>query len=228
MGKKKKKNSNYSGNVGPSVVPIKGGAAVKSADQYKNRIIAGVCAAVAVVLIVLIVIAALPKTKYVEMDFGSYGKIVIEVDCDEAPITADNFLDLVESGFYDGLTIFRAQSGFVIQGGKNDSVKLDPIKGEFSENGVSNNISHNRGVISMARTSEPNSATSQFFITLADSAKYSLDGKYAGFGHVVEGMDVVDAIANELMKHPSDSMGFVSSEYEIKIVSAKVIDYKAK
>ena len=162
---------------------------------------------------------------YVEIDFGSYGKVIIKLNYEEAPITAKHFASLVEDGFYDGLTIFRAQRNFVIQGGKNEKVKLDPIVGEFKENGYNNNISHKRGVISMARTSDPNSATSQFFITLDDSAISSLDGKYAGFGYVVEGMDVVDKIANALMSCESDYMGFVSDEDAITIVSAKTVEY---
>ena len=165
---------------------------------------------------------------YVEMDFGSYGKIVLKLDAKEAPITVSNFVKLVNDGFYDGLTIFRAQRNFVIQGGKDDSVNLTPIEGEFSANGHENNISHKRGTISMARTSDPNSATSQFFITLHDSAVSSLDGKYAAFGKVIEGMDVVDKIAEAILKCESDSMGFVSDADAIKIVSAKVIEYNEK
>ncbi len=162
--------------------------------------------------------------KYVEMEFENYGKIIIKVDGDEAPITAKNFMKLVNDGFYDGLTIFRAQAGFVIQGGENKSVTLEPIAGEFKENGYDNDISHNRGVISMARTNNPDSATSQFFITLDDDAKYSLDGKYAGFGYVIEGMDVVDAVAEALISAPSSGyMGFVSDSDAIKITYAKEI-----
>ena len=162
---------------------------------------------------------------YVEMDFGEYGKVILELDGKEAPITTKNFLDLVYSDFYNGLTIFRAQRGFVIQGGENEEINLTPIKGEFSSNGVENNITHIRGVISMARTKDPNSATSQFFITLDDSAAYSLDGDYAGFGRVIEGMDVVDSIANDLFNY-GGYMGFVDDAYAIEIKSAKIIDYK--
>ncbi len=164
---------------------------------------------------------------YVEMEFENYGKIVIKVDGEEAPITAANFMKLVRDGFYDGLTIFRAQANFVIQGGEDKSVNLKPIAGEFSENGYDNNIVHNRGVISMARTNDPNSATSQFFITLDDGAKYSLDGKYAGFGYVIEGMDVVDSVAAALISAPSSGyMGFVGDSDAIKIKYAKELkDY---
>ena len=218
---KKRKNSNYKGTA-----PVN----VRNADPdvRKNRIIWISCLVVAVVLlgaiIAAFVISSIPKISYVEMDFGDYGKIVIEVDGEAAPETAKNFIDLVDDGFYDGLTIFRAQANFVIQGGKDASANLTGIKGEFASNGYDNPISHTRGVISMARTNDPNSATSQFFITLHDSATYSLDGGYAAFGHVVEGMDVVDAIAEALLQCDSDSYGFVSDDDAITIVSAKVLD----
>lgn len=227
MSKKKGKNSNYSGKVDTKGLPYKKESPKPTFfEKYKNYIIYSVCGVLLVVLVLGIVLSSIPKKPvYVEMDFGSeYGKIVIEVDRNEAPKTAKNFISLVNDGFYDGLTIFRAQKDFVIQGGKNDSVKLNPIKGEFDSNGHKNDISHTRGVISMARTSDPDSATSQFFITLHDNAANSLDGDYAGFGHVVEGMDVVDKIANALFGYAVDSMGFVNDKDAIKIVSAKIIE----
>ncbi len=228
MSKKKHKNSNYSGQVDTKGVPYKKEEPKESFfEKYKNYIIYSVCGLLLLAMIVGIVFALLPKkAAYVEMDFGSYGKIVIEVDSEAAPRTAKNFISLVKDGFYDDLTIFRAQKNFVIQGGKDESVKLTPIVGEFESNGHTNNISHTRGVISMARNNDPDSATSQFFITLSDSAAYSLDGKYAGFGYVVEGMEVVDKIAEALFPHAVDSMGFVNDSNAIKIVSAKLIDYK--
>ena len=221
MSKKKGKNSNYKNNIGSEevVVETKG----LSPKQVKEIAIASSVAVAVIALIVIIVIATTPKTYLVEMDFGDYGKVVLELDEAEAPITVANFISLVEDGFYDGLTIFRAQKNFVIQGGKDDTANLTPIKGEFTSNGVANGISHTRGTISMARTSDHNSATSQFFITLHDNAVPSLDGKYAGFGKVIEGMDVVDKIAEDLMKCESDSMGFVFDADAIKIVSIKVI-----
>ena len=226
MSKNKRKNSNYK-----AYSESKTDVATKpkmSADTKKNIIIWAVTAVIILGVLLTAIISSIPRIYYVEMDFGEYGKILLELDEDDAPITVNNFVRLVKRGFYDDLTIFRAQKGFVIQGGKDDSANLQAITGEFDENGVANNISHVRGVISMARTNDPNSATSQFFITLDDSAKYSLDGKYAGFGHVIEGMDVVDAIAEALMKCPSDSMGFVGDDDAIKIVSAKVIKSKLK
>ena len=226
MSKKKSKNSNYSGKVDTKGIPYKKEAPKQTFLEKNKKLIAiSISAVLVVALFVGIVFACIPKKPvYVEMDFGSYGKIVIEVDRNEAPKTAKNFISLVESGFYDGLDIFRAQKDFVIQGGKNDSVKLNTIKGEFASNGHKNNISHKRGVISMARTNDPNSATSQFFITLHDKAADSLDGDYAGFGYVVEGMDVVDKIATALFDHAVDSMGFVNDKDAIKIVSAKIIE----
>ena len=126
------------------------------------------------------------------------GKIIkIELDETAAPLTVANFKKLVANGFYDGLTFHRVIPGFMIQGGDplgNGMGGADEtIKGEFAQNGVKNPIRHVRGVISMARAYDPNSASSQFFIMHADAPH--LDGAYAAFGHVVEGMDAVDEIA---------------------------------
>ena len=128
------------------------------------------------------------------------GDIYIRLFPDVAPITVANFRSLVASGFYNGLTFHRIMPGFVIQGGDPDGDGTGGsgtnIKGEFSANGVENNLSHTRGVFSMARGSySMDSASSQFFIVLDDSAIYSLDGSYASFGYVVSGMETVDAIA---------------------------------
>ncbi len=135
----------------------------------------------------------------VSMEIENYGVIKLELDADSAPITVKNFKDLVESGFYDGLSFHRVAPGFVIQGGdpsrNGTGGSSHTIKGEFSANGYDNPISHERGVISMARSNDYDSASSQFFIVLDDSAKESLDGMYAAFGHVTEGMDIVDKIA---------------------------------
>ncbi len=133
----------------------------------------------------------------IEMDNGAL--IKIELDETAAPITVKNFKKLVSEGFYDGLTFHRVIKGFMIQGGdplgNGTGGSKENIYGEFKSNGFDNPIQHVRGTISMARAMNPNSASSQFFIMHAD-APY-LDGQYAAFGHVVEGMDVVDAIANE-------------------------------
>ena len=131
----------------------------------------------------------------IEMDNG--GIIRIEVDEKAAPITAANFLKLVKEGFYDGLTFHRVISGFMVQGGDPTGTgaggSKDTIKGEFASNGYNNPLKHTRGVISTARTMDPNSASSQFFIMHADAPH--LDGQYAAFGKVVEGMGVIDQIA---------------------------------
>lgn len=133
----------------------------------------------------------------IEMDNGA--QIKIELDPSVAPITVANFEKLVKEGFYDGLTFHRIIPGFMIQGGdplgNGMGGSKETIKGEFASNGVNNPLKHTRGVISMARSMNPNSASSQFFIMHADAPH--LDGSYAAFGKVVEGMDVVDQIANE-------------------------------
>ena len=125
------------------------------------------------------------------------GVIDLELDAQAAPITVENFLKLVNDGFYDGLTFHRIIPGFMIKGGCPDGTGMGGpgwhIKGEFARNGVPNPIKHTRGVISMARAMDPNSAGSQFFIMHEDAPH--LDGGYAAFGHVVAGMDVVDRIA---------------------------------
>ena len=132
----------------------------------------------------------------IEMEHG--GKITLELDKTAAPNTVVNFLNLAAKGFYDGLTFHRVIHGFMIQGGCPDGTGMGGpgycIKGEFIGNGFNNPIEHKRGVTSMARTPNPDSAGSQFFIMHKDSP--FLDGQYAAFGHVVDGMEVVDEIAS--------------------------------
>lgn len=136
------------------------------------------------------------KMRKVEIKIKDYGTIKLELDPNEAPITVENFMKLVNEKFYDGLTFHRIIEGFMMQGGdpRGDGTggSEEHIKGEFKSNGVNNNISHKRGVISMARSGNPNSASSQFFICHQDSE--FLDGEYAAFGHVTEGQDVVDKV----------------------------------
>lgn len=148
-----------------------------------------------------------------------YGTIEVELDRSAAPITVDNFVNLVNDGFYNGLTFHRIISGFMIQGGDplgNGTGGSDKqIKGEFSQNGVENPISHTRGTISMARANNPDSASSQFFIVHEDSD--FLDGQYAAFGHVTEGMDVVDAICENVSVE--DGNGTVAAENQPVIES---------
>lgn len=137
-------------------------------------------------------------TNTVQIEMSDGGKIIVELDEKSAPLTVKNFQKLVAQHFYDGLIFHRVISGFMIQGGDPQGTGMggskETVKGEFRANGVSNPISHERGVISMARSQFYNSASSQFFICHAD-AKF-LDGQYAAFGKVVEGMDVVDRIAS--------------------------------
>ena len=153
-----------------------------------------------------------------------YGDIKLVLDGDTAPITVKNFVELAKSGFYDGLTFHRIIKGFMIQGGdpKGDGTggSDKTIRGEFSKNGVENNISHKRGVISMARSQDNNSASSQFFI-MHEDGDY-LDGSYAAFGHVTEGMDVVDKIAENTPV--TDSNGTVLKENQPIIEKIVITD----
>lgn len=133
----------------------------------------------------------------IEITMQNGGTIRIELDKTAAPITVENFEKLASKGFYDGLTFHRVIPGFMIQGGCPQGTGMGgpghTIKGEFAANGVKNDLRHTRGVLSMARSGNPNSAGSQFFIMHADAPH--LDGQYAAFGKVIEGMDVVDEIA---------------------------------
>ncbi len=141
-------------------------------------------------------------THHAVITIKNYGQVHLELDGDTAPITVKNFVELAKEGFYDGLTIHRIVEDFVVQGGDPDGNGSGgsgkAITGEFSANGIENNITHERGVISMARLgNDYNSATSQFFIVLDDDAKSSLDGLYAAFGKVTEGMDIIDEIVDD-------------------------------
>ena len=139
--------------------------------------------------------------KYVEICFEDYGRVIVLLDATTAPITVANFIKLVEEGFYDGLTMHRIIKDFMIQGGdpkgNGSGGSAETIKGEFAENGHKNDISHYAGVISMARSNDMDSASSQFFICNAD-ARDSLDGKYAAFGYVVQGMSVIEDITEDV------------------------------
>ena len=153
-----------------------------------------------------------------------YGTIEVELDGDTAPITVANFIKLVNEKFYDGLTFHRIISGFMIQGGdplgNGTGGSDETIKGEFSSNGVENNISHERGVISMARSSDPDSASSQFFIMHQDSTY--LDGEYAAFGKVTKGMSVVDKICEDAT--PTDGNGTIEKADQPVIESIRMVD----
>lgn len=166
----------------------------------------------------------LTVTNRVEISVENFGIMKVELYGKEAPITVENFMKYVNSGSYENSTFHRVVKEFMIQGGMSTKESYESIKGEFSENGVKNNIPHERGVISMARTSIPDSATSQFFICHETNMNvtYSLDGKYAAFGKVYEGLDVLDAIANveceNLTGEKSSPVEQISIEYvkEIK------------
>lgn len=135
-------------------------------------------------------------TDYVQIDIQNYGTITAELYGNAAPITVANFMKLVDEGFYDGLTFHRIISGFMIQGGdplgNGTGGSEEKIKGEFKANGVENNIAHDRGVLSMARSQAFDSASSQFFI-MHQKAPH-LDGQYAAFGRVLTGIEIVDSI----------------------------------
>lgn len=181
-----------------------------------------------IVVIVLIIGLLWPgnKTKQikVEMNITDYGKIVLELDRDNAPITVDNFVKLVNEKFYNGLTFHRIINNFMVQGGdplKNGTGgSKNTIKGEFSSNGVNNKISHKRGVISMARSQDMNSASSQFFIMHKDNT--SLDGNYAAFGKVISGIEVVDKI-EESVSSLGDENGLIPVDKQPVIEYIKVI-----
>ncbi len=161
---------------------------------------------------------------HAEIIIKDYGTIKLELDADTAPITVANFAKLVNEGFYDGLTFHRIISGFMIQGGdpqgNGTGGSGKNIKGEFSANGIKNDISHKRGVISMARSQDNDSASSQFFIMHQDGDY--LDGQYAAFGKVTEGMEFVDKICADTQVQ--DTNGTVAKEDQPQIKSIKMVD----
>lgn len=160
----------------------------------------------------------------IEIDVKDYGVIKATLDGSVAPITVANFVKLTKEGFYDGLTFHRIIEGFMIQGGDPDGNGTggsdETIKGEFEANGVENNLSHKRGVLSMARSNDPDSASSQFFIVQQDST--FLDGQYAAFGQVTEGMDIVDKICE--YSNPTDDNGTIPKEEQPVINSIKIVE----
>ena len=165
---------------------------------------------------------------YIQIDIANYGVITAELDADAAPITVTNFIKLVNEGFYNGLTFHRIIDGFMIQGGdplgNGTGGSSETIKGEFSQNGWNNPIKHERGVLSMARSSAPDSASSQFFI-MHEAASH-LDGSYAAFGHVLSGIEIVDAIcANTPV---TDTNGTVAAANQPVITSIQVIEKPAE
>ena len=162
--------------------------------------------------------------RHAEITVKDYGTIKLELDEDTAPITVANFIKLAQDGFYDGLTFHRIMDGFMIQGGDprgNGTGGSDEhIKGEFAQNGVANPIRHVKGVISMARANDPDSASSQFFITVADAT--FLDGAYAAFGRVTEGMEIAEQIAKDA--RPIDNNGTIPAAQQPVIESIVILD----
>lgn len=163
-------------------------------------------------------------THHATIEVEGYGAIKLELDADVAPVTVANFAKLAGEGFYDGLTFHRIIEGFMVQGGDPNGNGTggsdEKIVGEFSDNGHPNSISHVRGTISMARSQAYNSASSQFFIMQADTP--NLDGQYAAFGHVTEGMDVVDAMCEAA--RPTDNNGTIAAADQPLIASVKMDD----
>lgn len=163
-------------------------------------------------------------THHAEMVIKNYGTVKIELYGDQAPLTVENFVNLCNKGFYDGLTFHRYVKDFVLQGGDPEGTGLggceSSVKGEFSANGVKNTIKHKKGVISMARNQfDFNSASSQFFICLKNSCSDDLDGQYAAFGKITEGMDIIDKLCADLTE--SDCL---PAEQQPVIETIKVID----
>ena len=159
-----------------------------------------------------------------DINIKDYGTVKVELDEGIAPRTVQNFVKLANEGFYNGLTFHRIIDGFMIQGGDPEGTGAggsdETVYGEFSSNGFNNTLSHKEGVISMARSQDPNSASSQFFIVESDST--FLDGQYAGFGHVTEGMDIVHKIAEDAK--PTDDNGTIKKDEQPVIESITITE----
>ncbi len=206
----------------------KGSAPKKPEKRSHTGLILGIALALAAVTLAAVLLlrgrSGRSTLHHVELEVQNYGTITMELDASAAPKTVENFLKLAESGFYDGLTFHRIIDGFMIQGGdpRGDGTggSDETVVGEFTENGVENPISHVRGTVSMARSSDKNSASSQFFIVQTDSTY--LDGQYAAFGHVTDGMDIVDAICKNT--RTTDRNGTVAPENQPVITAVRVLD----
>ena len=217
--------------------------AKNAAKQEQNKKITTIAAIVggSVVVVLLVVLAFamllpscgkadIPKLDkdvyYADIEIENYGKIVVKLDHKAAPITVENFVKLAKEGFYNGLTFHRIIEGFMMQGGCPKGTGTGDagyeIKGEFAANGWDNPLKHERGTISMARANDPDSASCQFFIVHKTSFNNtaSLDGNYAAFGVVTEGMDIVDKICTEVK--PSGDNGAVAKEDQPVIKSITI------
>lgn len=205
----------------------KAAAEQQRTERNKKRALfigAVVCAVIVCVLLGILLFGPHREKveRYAVIDIADYGRITVELRPDAAPETVANFVKLSKEGFYDGLTFHRIMAGFMMQGGdpegNGSGGSGTNIKGEFSKNGVNNPIKHTRGVISMARAQAYNSASSQFFIMHADYP--SLDGSYAAFGEVIDGMDVVDAVCESA--RPIDNNGTIPADQQPVIRSITV------
>ena len=161
-------------------------------------------------------------TYFADIKIKGYGTVTVELDQTAAPITVANFVELAQSGFYDGLTFHRIMNGYMMQGGDPEGTGFGgaekTIVGEFKANGYDNPLSHTRGAISMARSNAYNSASSQFFIVQKDFKSW--DGQYAAFGYVTEGMDVVDKVCADAQ--PSDGNGTIPAGNQPVMTSVKI------
>lgn len=159
---------------------------------------------------------------YADIEIQDYGTITVQLDQESAPITTENFINLAESGFYNGLTFHRIMEGFMMQGGDPEGTGMggsdQTIVGEFSANGYDNDLSHTRGAISMARSNDYDSASSQFFIVHQDST--FLDGQYAAFGYVTEGIEIVDQICESA--EPTDDNGTIPADKQPVITQVTI------
>lgn len=166
----------------------------------------------------------------VTMSIENYGEIKIELYPKVAPNTVANFVNLVEDGFYNDNNFHRLAKGFVLQGGDPTATGGGDagykIKGEFGLNGYTNKLSHTKGVISMARAEDYNSAGSQFFIVLSDNHTADLDGRYAGFGKVIEGMDVIETIENADLEITNQELGILKEPIKIEKATVDTKGYK--
>lgn len=235
---KKKKNGNYHITFEAPKPEVK-----KVRKPMNKKLVVGVAIALTVVIIIGAIIAgvmlSMKDITYVEMSVKDYGKIVLALDATAAPKTVANFLSLVEDGFYNGLTFHRVMEDFMIQGGDPEADGSgglpEKIYGEFSANGYKGNyILHKRGVISMARSGRHydengkinegyNTASCQFFICNADADW--LDGQYAAFGHVVDGMTVVDRITSATVGYANPQSGTISDKSKQAVIEyVKVLE----
>lgn len=223
---KQKKNSNY---LTKKAEEIKRQKEAKALKNKKRNIILTVSAVVAVVAIGIVLGLGFgvfgwgeekfEVTHYATLEIENYGTVELELYGKEAPITVENFVKLANSGFYNGLTFHRIIEGFMAQGGRNSSASISKIKGEFNDNGIDNDILHKRGVISMARSDDYDSASSQFFIMHQTTP--DLDGQYAAFGRVIKGIEAIDKICEDAKPYDGNGGILPANQPVIKKLTVK-------